>query len=363
MSSVTTTTATTATTSTTALSTTRATTPVWARFAALAALGAGAVAVAASVGAVHVPLPETLRALLHGSRGAADWQSTVVLRVRLPRAIVAYLVGGALAVSGGTMQGVFRNPLAEPGVLGVSNGAALGAVLVLFTGVSARMPSALPLAACAGAVIVTALLLGIASRGEGATAGRLLLAGVGLSNLAAAGTTLTISLALANYDVGRQVMQWLLGGLEARTWEQVAMGTAPILGALALVLADARKLDALLLGDATAVSVGVAVIAVRRRLIVATAVLTGIAVAIGGAIGFVGLVAPHVARRLVGAGHAQLLPACFLGGGAFLVLADLVARTIMAPQELRLGVITAVVGAPFFLVLLLRQRAQGTEAP
>jgi iron complex transport system permease protein len=179
---------------------------------------------------------------------------------------------------------------------------------------------------------------------------------VGLASLAAAGTTLTISLSLANYDVGRQVLQWLLGGLEARTWAQVAMGTAPILAALALVLADARKLDALLLGDTTAAAVGVAVVSVRRRLVIATAVLTGISVAIGGAIGFVGLVAPHVARRLVGASHARLLPACFLGGGAFLVVADVVARTVMAPQELRLGVITAVVGAPLFLVILMRHR-------
>jgi len=323
----------------------------------LAIASCAAVFLAVCIGAARIPPGRVLSVLLHApaSEGGAGWESLVVWRVRLPRAIVAYLVGGALAVSGGVLQGVFRNPLAEPGVLGVSNGAALGAVLAIFSGLAARMPAALPLAACAGAVVVTAMLLAIASRGTGG-AGTLLLAGVGLANLAAAGTTLTISLALANYDVGRQVLQWLLGGLEARTWAQVAMGTAPILAALALVLSDARKLDAMLLGDATAVAVGVAVVRVRRRLVVATAVLTGIAVAIGGAIGFVGLVAPHVTRRLVGAGHARLLPACFLGGGAFLVVADVVARTLMAPQELRLGVITAVVGAPFFLVLLLRQR-------
>jgi len=332
-------------------------TRTWAPFAALAVLGAMAVVIAACVGAVHIPLADILSALLHRSPDSRDWTSRVVWNVRLPRAIVAYLVGGALAVSGGALQGVFRNPLAEPGVLGVSNGAALGAVLAIFTGVTARLPAALPLAACTGAVLVTVLLLLIASRGAGAGSGPLLLAGVGLASLAAAGTTLTISLSLANYDVGRQVLQWLLGGLEARTWAQVAMGTAPILAALALVLADARKLDALLLGDATAASVGVAVVAVRRRLVIATAVLTGISVAIGGAIGFVGLVAPHVARRLVGAGHVRLLPACFLGGGAFLVVADVVARTVMAPQEVRLGVITAVVGAPFFLVILLRHRS------
>jgi iron complex transport system permease protein len=322
----------------------------------MAVLGAAAVVVAACVGAVHVPVSHALAALVRGAHDATDWESLVVLRVRLPRAVVAYMVGGALAVSGGALQGLFRNPLAEPGVLGVSNGAALGAVIAIFCGLTAHVPAALPVAACLGAVVVTVALLAIGARGGRSTAGSLLLAGVALANLAAAGTALTISLALANYDVGRQVLQWVLGGLEARTWEHVAMGAAPILGAMAVVVADARKLDALMLGDVAAVAVGVPAARVRRRLVIATAVLTGIAVAIGGAIGFVGLIAPHVARRIVGAGHVRLLPACFLGGGGFLVVADLVARTVMAPQELRLGVVTAVVGAPFFLVLLVRRR-------
>jgi iron complex transport system permease protein len=333
-------------------------TRTWPPYAGLAVLGALAVAVAVCAGAVHVPVSQVLRAIVHGSAGDRDWSSLVVLQVRLPRAIVAYLVGGALAASGAALQGVFKNPLAEPGVLGVSNGAALGAVLVIFSGLSTHVPAALPVAACLGAAVVTAVLLVIAARGAGA--GVLLLAGVGLANLAAAGTALTISLSLANYDVGRQVLRWILGGLEARTWTQVAMGTAPVLGALALLFSDARRLDAMLLGDTTATAVGVSPHAVRGRVVVASAVLTGIAVAIGGAIGFVGLVAPHVARRLVGPAHTRLLPACFLGGGAFLVMADVAAKTIMAPHELQLGVVTAVVGAPFFLVLMLRQ--QRTEA-
>jgi iron complex transport system permease protein len=330
----------------------------WPPFAGLAMLGALTILLATTVGTVHVPLAQAVRALLHAT-SSNDGTSLVVLDVRLPRAIVAYLVGGALAASGAALQGVFRNPLAEPGVLGVSNGAALGAVLAIFTGVSARLPAAVPVAACVGALLVTVLLLAVAARGAGM--GVLLLAGVGLANLAAAGTTLAISLSLANYDVGRQVLQWLLGGLEARTWGHVAMGTAPVLAGLALLFADARKLDAMLLGDTTAVAVGVDVDRVRRRVVLATAALTGVAVAVGGAIGFVGLIAPHVARRLVGPSHARLLPACFLGGGAFLVLADLAARTIMAPHELRLGVVTAVVGAPFFLFIMLRH--QRTEAP
>jgi iron complex transport system permease protein len=334
-------------------------TRAWARagpFVLLGTLGAAAILLAVCVGVVHVPPSHALAALGRGTSRGTDWESLVVLRVRLPRAIVAYLVGGALAVSGGALQGLFRNPLAEPGVLGVSNGAALGAVIAIFCGLTAHAPAALPIAACLGAAVVTVGLLAIGARGGRSTAGSLLLAGVALANLAAAGTTLTISLSLANYDVGRQVLQWVLGGLEARTWEQVAMGTAPILGALAVVLADARKLDAMMLGDVAAIAVGVPATRVRRRVVVATAVLTGISVAIGGAIGFVGLIAPHVTRRLVGAGHVRLLPACFLGGGGFLVVADVVARTVMAPEELRLGVVTAAVGAPFLLLLLARRR-------
>jgi iron complex transport system permease protein len=204
--------------------------------------------------------------------------------------------------------------------------------------------------------VVTAALIALAGRGGRFQIGPLLLSGVALANLAAAGTTLFMSMALANYDVGRQVMLWLMGGFEGRSWSHVAMGTAPILAGVAVILGDARNLDALLLGDVAAEAVGVSAARVRFRLVIAVAVLTGISVAIGGAIAFVGLIAPHVIRRLVGTSHVRLLPACFLGGGTFLVLADIVARTILAPEEMRLGVVTASVGAPFFLWLLAKRR-------
>jgi iron complex transport system permease protein len=322
-------------------------------YVGLGAASAGAVFLATCVGAAHVPPARVMGAILHPGR--SGWEALVVLRVRLPRAIVAYLVGGALAVGGGALQGVFRNPLAEPGVLGVSGGAALGAVLVLFGGVAARAPLALPLAACAGALVATAALVALAGRGGRFQIGPLLLSGIALANLAAAATTLFVSMALANYDVGRQIMIWLMGGFEGRTWGHVAMGAAPILAGVAMILGEARNLDAMLLGDIAAEAVGVPAARVRFRIVIATAVLTGISVAIGGAIAFVGLIAPHVVRRLVGASHVRLLPACFLGGGIFLVLADLVARTILAPEEMRLGVVTASIGAPFFLWLLAKR--------
>lgn len=323
-------------------------------FLGLALASVATIVAAASVGAAHVPIGRALASLASPFAHDGAWEHVVVVRVRLPRALVAYLVGGALALTGAALQAVFRNSLAEPAVLGVSNGAGLGAAIAIYTGLVARTASALPLAACAGALVVTAGLFAIARRGTSG-AGTLLLGGVAFASLAAAGTTLVVSLALANYDVGRQVLQWLLGGLDGRTWSHVAMGGAPILGAAAVVLLDAHSLDALLAGDLTAAAVGVDARRVRLRLLAATAVLTGIAVAIGGAIGFVGLVVPHVARRLVGARHTALLPACFLGGGAFLVVADLVARTVIAPEEVRLGAITAAIGAPFFLFVLMRR--------
>jgi iron complex transport system permease protein len=325
-------------------------------YTGLALASGAALFVAVCVGAVRIPPNHVMDALAHAPRSDADWEALVVQRVRLPRAIVAYLVGGALAVSGGALQGVFRNPLADPGVLGVSNGAALGAVIAIFGGLASRTAVALPIAACAGALAITAALITLAGRGGRFHVGPLLLAGIALANLAAAGTTLLLSLALANYDIGRQVILWLMGGFEGRTWAHVAMGTAPILAGVAVVLGNARNLDALLLGDVAAEAVGVAAGKVRLRLVVATAVLTGVSVAIGGAIAFVGLIAPHIVRRLVGAPHGKLLPACFLGGGIFLVLADLVARTMIAPEEIRLGVVTAAVGAPFFLWLLWRRQ-------
>jgi iron complex transport system permease protein len=334
------------------------TTPAQRGFAytGLVLASAAAVFVAVCVGAARIAPGHVLRALVHGASGSADWEWLVVRRVRLPRAIVAYLVGGALAVSGGALQGVFRNPLADPGVLGVSNGAALGAVIAIFSGLASKSPAVLPIAACAGALALTAALIALAGRGGRFHVGPLLLAGIALANLAAAGTTLLISTALANYDVGRQIILWLMGGFEGRTWSHVAMGAAPILAGAAVVMANARNLDALLMGDVAAEAVGVAAARVRLRLVIATAVLTGVSVAIGGAISFVGLITPHVVRRLVGPAHAKLLPACFLGGGVFLVLADLVARSVVSPEEVRLGVVTAAVGAPFFLWLLARRR-------
>jgi iron complex transport system permease protein len=276
---------------------------------------------------------------------------------------VALLVGGALAVAGATLQGLFRNPLADPGVLGVSSGASLGAVLAIAMGLAARAAWALPLCAFAGAAADVLVVFGFAARrGRGRLfSGTLLLVGVAVGALNGSLTTFVLSATLARYDAGRQIVYWLLGALEARTWDHVLLGAPAILLGGAIIAAHARELDALMLGEVGATSVGVDVPRVRLRLVLASALMVGAAVAIAGPIGFVGLLVPHLIRLAVGARHRLLLPLAFLGGGLFLLLADVIARSIPA-REIPVGVVTAAIGAPAFLALLLRRRA-GEVAP
>jgi iron complex transport system permease protein len=291
--------------------------------------------------------------------GATTWQTVIVLQARLPRVLVAALVGAALSTSGAALQALFGNPLAEPSVLGVTSGASLGAVVAIFTGLAAHSVWYLPLFACGAALATTAAVYAIAARATRFAAdqgvGTLLLGGIAVGQVAVAATSLIVSLALANWDIGRQVLYWMMGGLEGRTWDHVRLAALPILATLGVLFAHARPLDALLLGDTHAVAVGIDVLALRRRLVVATAVLGGLSVAVAGSVGFVGLVVPHVLRRRLGPRHQRLLPASALGGALFVVVADLVARTAIAPEELRLGVVTAALGAPLFIYLLLRR--------
>lgn len=280
------------------------------------------------------------------------WQETIILHIRLPRVLVAACVGAGLAVSGAALQGLFRNPLADPGVIGVSAGAALGAVIALYLGLAARSVWALPALAFIGAATTAFVVYAIATHRGHATVGRLLLAGIAVGSLNAALTSFVISLALADYQIGRQTIFWLLGGLDGRTWDHLAIVAPGTLLGAALIVAHARELDAMLLGEAHAASVGVDVPRVRRTVLFAAALVTGVAVAVSGAIGFVGLVIPHMVRLVIGPRHTWLLPLSVAVGAVFLVLADMLARILIAPEEIRLGVITACVGAPFFLYLL-----------
>jgi iron complex transport system permease protein len=332
-------------------------------FALVLLASVGALALAMLVGPAHISLAEVAGAIarrLGGRAGAGTWRDTVVVSVRLPRALVGFAVGGGLAVTGAALQGLFRNPLAEPGVLGISSGASLGAVLAIVTRLAARTVVAVPIAAFLGAALDALVVFAIAARrGRGRLfTGTLLLVGVAVAALNISLTTFVLSLALSTYDVGRQVQYWLLGGLEGRTWDHLWLGGPAILVGALVTLAHARDLDALLLGETAAQSVGVDLPRVRWRLVLATSLAIGAAVAIAGPIGFVGLLVPHIIRLAVGPRHGSLVPLSFFGGGIFLVVADVVARTVIAPAQVPVGVVTAVVGAPVFLGLLVRRRVE-----
>jgi iron complex transport system permease protein len=333
------------------------------------ALGGGgalvALAVALLIGPAPVSFAAVLQALVRRAQGAVGplpWQDVVVWSVRLPRALVGFVVGGGLAITGAALQGLFRNPLAEPGVLGISSGASLGAVLAIYFHLAGRLVWTLPLCAFAGAALDAVLVFAIAARrGRGRLfTGTLLLVGVAVMALNTSLTTFVLSVSMSSYDVGRQVVYWLLGGLEGRTWDHLVLGAPPILLGAAFVAAHARELDALMLGELGAQSVGIDVPRVRLRLILATAVVVGAAIAVAGPIGFVGLLVPHVIRLAIGPAHRTLLPLSFLGGGVFLVIADVVARTLLVGTEIPVGVVTATVGAPVFLALLVRRRVEVT---
>jgi iron complex transport system permease protein len=329
------------------------------------ALAASAVALVAAlwVGPAKLSIGEVVAAIgrrLTGKVGPIPWRDTVVVSLRLPRALVGFFVGGGLGVAGAALQGLFRNPLAEPGVLGISSGASLGAVLAIVFGLAGRSVVALPACAFLGAAVDAVLVFAIAARrGRGRLfTGTLLLVGVAVAALNVSLTTFTLSLALASYDVGRQVQFWLLGGLEGRSWDHLLLGGPAILLGAAVIAAHARDMDALMLGEVAAQSIGVDVPRVRLRLVLAASLVVGAAVAVAGPIGFVGLLVPHIVRLAIGPRHAALVPLAFLGGGVFLVVADVAARSLIAPAQIPVGVVTAVVGAPVFLTLLVRRRVE-----
>jgi len=288
--------------------------------------------------------------------GTDEVARTVVRDFRLPRALVGMAVGAALGASGVVMQAFFRNPLASPGLLGVSSGGALGAVAVLAMGPMLGLASAalwaLPLASILGAFAATGLVLMLAQRG--ASAERLLLSGVALNALLSAGTSFLLTTTAGHFEVNAQILFWLMGGLESRSWEHVWMGVPAILLACLLLLPLGRAMDLLSLGEQSAQSLGVDVRRLRRQLIVLSTVLTALATAVAGVVGFVGLVVPHVLRLAFGPDHRRMLPYSMLGGATFLLACDLVTRTF--PLGLRLGVVTALIGGPFFLWLLRRPR-------
>jgi len=312
-------------------------------------------------GSTHVDLEVTLRVLaakitfhtLSGSVSKVD--EVIVWLIRVPRVIVAAFVGAGLAVAGGLMQGLFRNPLAEPNIVGVGSGAVLGAVIVFLSGLTVKSALALPLAGFSGALLALATVYALATRGGITPVSTLLLSGIALAALLGAISSLLISLSIVNWQVAQEIVFWMMGGLDSRTWTHVWISAPFISLGMGFSLYYARDLDLLIQGEETAAALGVDVELSKRAIIVMAALLTGSCVAVAGAVGFVGLIVPHVTRLFVGPGHRALLPSSALVGAAFLIVCDLLARTVHPPAEIRLGIITAAFGAPFFIFLLLRK--------
>ena len=273
--------------------------------------------------------------------------------IRMPRAVLATLVGATLGLSGAALQGYLRNPLAEPGLVGASSTAALGAVLMLYTGASAWFPMALPLGGIAGAITGLALVTVLAGSRSGALT--LILAGVAVNTLAAALTSLALNLAPSPY-AALEIIFWLLGSLADRSFEHVRIALPFMLVGWILLLGLGRALDALSIGEEAASSLGLSLTRLRLLLLLGVGLSVGAAVAVSGAIGFIGLVVPHLLRPLVGHRPGALLPASALGGAALTLAADIGVRLLSPGTELKLGVLTALIGSPFFLYLLINMR-------
>jgi len=281
--------------------------------------------------------------------GADSGDAALIRRLRMPRVLLAFLVGGSLSVAGASLQALVRNPLADPYLVGLSGGAGLGAVLAIAFHLGG--PWAVPMAAFAGALGAVAIVYRLS-----VVAGRrldphiLLLGGVVVG--AFAGSLMSAVITLASATELRSAMLWLLGGFGMASWPAVAVFATYAVVPLVLLFGSARGLDLLTLGEENAQHLGAEVEALKRRVYLSVAALTGAAVAVSGIIGFVGLVVPHVMRRWGGPLHRQLLPAAFLAGGAFLVLSDVLARSLFRPLELPVGVVTALIGVPIFALQL-----------
>lgn len=310
---------------------------------------------AVTIGPADIRFDEVWASILShlgiGTNPLPDLRDGIVWELRLPRILTAAAVGAGLALSGAVMQAITRNPLADPYLLGLSSGASLGAVSVLLLGLAVL----LPLAAFLGSMLALGLTLLLASSLGRITPTRTVLAGLAVSALASAITSLVIFWAVTG-DSYREILGWLLGSLAGARWPAVAISFGAILIAGVPIMLTGKLLDAFAFGDVSAASLGVNVSATRWGLLGASALLTGAMVSVSGSIGFVGLVLPHAVRLLVGSGHRALLPLSALVGGIFLVWADTLARTVFDPRELPVGIVTALIGAPVFAVLLARRR-------
>ncbi|WP_067817521.1 FecCD family ABC transporter permease [Actinomadura kijaniata] len=330
--------------------------------AGLAALVVAVATLGVAVGSVRIPVGDVWGVLLHRLHPALaepTWpavRETIVLDVRLPRVLMSAVVGAGLAVCGMALQALVRNPLADPMLLGISSGATVGAVLVVTAHVTVLGAFSLPSAAFLGALAALMLVYFLARVGGRMTTVRLVLSGVATAEVLSA---VTGYLVVTSDDphAAESALRWMLGGLAGTTWGMVAVPAAAVLAGTVALAGTARWLNLLLAGEEAATALGLDVHRFRTVMFVLVALVVGTMVAVSGAIGFVGLIMPHVVRLLVGADHRRALPVAALLGAAFLIVADLVARTVIAPEEVPVGILTALVGGPFFLWLMRRRTA------
>jgi iron complex transport system permease protein len=319
--------------------------------------------VSLSVGTISIPLSDILNALFAiMSGGGENFQfNSIILDIRLPRMLLALLVGAVLAVLGTVMQGLFRNPLADPSLVGVSGGASLGAsVVIVSMGGAVASPlaglSLISLGAFIGGVISTLIVYRVATSSMGTSVTTMLLAGIAIGAIAGAFNSLLSY--FSDNQMLRQISVWQMGNLGGANWLKVGIMTV-VSGLMLLILSSqAKSLNALLLGESEARHLGIDVQKVKRKLIFLTALGVGVGVALAGLIGFIGLIIPHIVRLLVGPDHRWLLPATALAGASLLMIADSIARVVVLPAELPTGILTALLGAPFFIALLIRQRGE-----
>lgn len=315
-----------------------------------------------AIGPMNISVKDSLLALIPIESTVPEYVTTIIHQVRLPRTLLAIAIGGILALCGAVMQGLFRNPLADPGIIGVSAGASLGAAfaIVLFGNIIEYVPflvlGTVPFFAFLGGAIATFAVYYIGSSSNGTSVAAMLLAGVAFGAIAGAG------LGLLNYfaddEALRDLSLWSMGSLAGASWEAIILAYTTLVILAITFQRHAKQLNALLLGEAEATHLGINIQKLKRNLILFTAAGVGITVALAGMIGFIGLVVPHICRMLCGPDHRPLIPLSLFIGSFILLISDMLSRIVVAPLEIPVGIITAAIGAPFFLVLLIKQRGR-----
>lgn len=334
-------------------------------YAALIMLLFTTIVIGVSLGSVHIPIKQVLHIFYSNLTGSAlpevinvNYQN-IILSIRLPRVALAGLVGASLAITGAAFQGLLRNPLADPYTLGISSGASVGAVMTIFFNITIPFigPLTLPILSITFALLTMLIVIFFARKlDRSLRVETIILTGIVFSSFL--GAVISLMIALTGEEL-RQIIGWLLGSVSMRGWNYVFILFPFFLIGSILLISQANELNVMSFGEEQAQHIGVSVQHKKMLVMVAGSILTGAAVAVSGTIGFVGLVIPHFVRLMIGPNHRHVLPASILVGASFLILADLVARTIISPAELPIGVITALIGAPVFALILMRQRLKG----